>query len=284
MTDRKRETIEERLRHARRDLEELTTQLDDGEIDAVTADRLRERYTRDVADAERLLEEMPSSPRKPAGRPSGDAGPTPAKPATSGVSRRTLWIMGGAVVALTAVIIFLARSGDDAPETAAPDPVPSVGAPSDGGFAEMEAAVAAEPNNFSLRLALAGLYFELGEYLPAMQHYLAVAEGEGASAQDRSVALGRVGFMAYVTEQYDAAVLYIEQGIAADPENGENFLFMGVVQLYGLGDADTAAMNFEAVLALPDCTEANVSPCIPPELRVDVEGMLAEATATGGNG
>lgn len=270
MSDRER--AEERLRHARRDLEELITQIEGGEIDEATGARLRERYERDVAEAERRLEELPSAKTRPA-RPQV---PATAAAQSPGVPRRTLWIMGAAVVALTVVIVLLARSGGDETAVANEPAVPSGPGSSQGGFAEMEAALAANPDNMALRLALAGLYFEFGDYIPAMQHYLAVIEGE-ATPPERSVALGRVGFLAYVTEQYDAAVAYVQQGIDADPNNGENYLFMGVIQLYGVGDPEAAASNFEAVLALPDCTGEDTGPCIPPELRLDVEGMLAEA-------
>jgi tetratricopeptide (TPR) repeat protein len=286
MTDRRREAVEQRLRHARRDLEELTTQLDDGEIDEATASRLRARYESDVAEAEAQLASMPTpkASKTPEATSPQAASPGEKSAASPAGTRRALWIMGGVVVALTVVIVFLARSGGEEEPTAEGASPPPTGAPgSAGGFTEMEAAVAADPTNMPLRLALGGMYFELGEYIPAMQHYLVVIEGE-ATEPERSVALGRVGFLAYVTEQYDAAVTYIQQGIDADPDNGENYLFMGVVQLYGLGDAEAAVPSFESVLALPDCTAQDTGPCIPSELRIDVERMLSEAQDAGGEG
>jgi tetratricopeptide (TPR) repeat protein len=284
MTDRRREAVEERLRHARRDLAELMAQLEEGEIDEATATRLRARYEADVTEAEAELASMPGPERAPAPKTAKPAAASPAgkAPVLFAGTRRALWVMGGVIVALTVVIVFLARSGgDEEPAAGAPPPSPTGTVGAEGGFAEMEAAVAADPTNMPLRLALGGMYFELGEYLSAMEQYLAVIEGEATPAE-QSVAFGRVGFLAYVTGQYDAAVAYIQQGIDADPDNGENYLFMGVLQLYGLGDAEAAVSAFESVLALPDCTDRDTGPCIPPELRIDVERMLDEARTAGG--
>ncbi len=278
--DPRRDSLDARLRHVRRDLEELPIQVDDGDLDEATATWLRHRYQADAAEIEALLSEEPTPRPVAPGIPADERlAREPSHRGASGGSHRALWIMVASIVVLTVVIIAMARSsGPDAVETTQSPVGPLDVTGADSPLGEMEAAVAADPTNNAMRLALAGMYFESGRLTWAMEHYLAVIDGD-ASPQEQSVALGRVGFLAYVTEQHDSAVSYLEQGIAADPENGENLLFMGVVQLYGIGDPEAAIPSFEAVLALPHCTSENISPCLPSELRLDVEAMLEEARA-----
>ena len=178
---------------------------------------------------------------------------------------RFSWVMGAVVLALTGVIIFLATLPGE--EAAAPTTSLPADLPAD--IAEMEAVVAAHPGSNSMRLALASLYFDRGEYLGAMEHYLAVLDNSPTPA-DESVALARVGWMAYVTDQVDTAVAYLEQAITVDPAYGEAKLFLGVVLLYGKEDSAAALPILEEVLTYPD---------IPEDLRPELERMVAEARA-----
>ena len=206
----------------------------------------------------------PSRPVKARSEPAATA--TPARTVrAAGSTRRILWVMGAVVLALTGVIVFLAtRSGGDGE---AATTTLSADLPAD--IAEMEAVVAAHPGSNSMRLALAGLYFDRGEYLGAMEHYLAVLDNSPTPA-DESVALARVGWMAYVTDQVDTAVAYLEQAITVDPAYGEAKLFLGVVLLYGKEDSAAALPILEEVLTYPD---------IPEDLRPELERMVAEARA-----
>lgn len=270
--------LDERVRNAQRDLEELAEQVDAGEIDETTAVRLEAGYRRELAEAQRLLAEIRGPERQAPARKRGpvvseDGGATPRR--ASGSPRNVLVGMLVAMVALTVVIVIAGR-GDDDGGAAAPATTqgPEIGSSGDP-IADMEAAVAAHPESNEMRLALAGMYFDLGQYLPAMEHYLAVLENDPAPDEE-SVALARVGWMAYVTDQPATAVEYFNAALAIDPAYGEAKLFLGVVLLYGMEDPEAAVPVLEEVLAFPD---------LPEQLRPDVERMLAEARAQlGGEG
>jgi tetratricopeptide (TPR) repeat protein len=272
--------LEERRRLAARDLEELTEQVEAGEIDEATAARLEEGYRAELADAEARLAKLGRSARPGSDRPAGSRREQPApkstpsagagarRPSTS--PRNILIGMIGVLVALTVVIVIAGRGGDEegaaaAPPTSAGPEIGSTGDP----LADMEAAVAAHPESNEMRLALAGMYFDVGQYLPAMEHYMAVLDNE-PTPDEESVALARVGWMAYVTDQPNAAVDYLNAALAIDPAYGEAKLFLGVVLLYGLEDHEAAIPVLEEVLEFPD---------LPEQLRPDVENMLAEALA-----
>jgi|GEM_PF-1061232 len=269
--------LEERGRIVQRDLEELAQQVAEGEIDAATAAGLEAGYRAELAEVERALAARPRKARPEpavaaaAGRPAPPA-TTPPRTAASGGTRRILWAMGAVVLALTGVIVFLAtRSASD--EAATTTTLP---ADLSGDLAEMEAVVAAHPESNEMRLALAGLYFDRGEYLGAMEHYLAVLDNAPTAAEE-SVALARVGWMAYITDQVDTAIAYLEQAMVVDPAYGESRLFLGVVLLYGKEDPAAALPYLEEVLTYPDLPEA---------LRPEIEQMVAEARAAipGGEG
>ncbi len=239
-----------------------------------TAAGLEAGYRAELAEVGRALGARPARPR-PERTAKEPARETPGARQAAGsppAMRRTLSVMAALVVALTGVIVFLAtRSGEEAaaPTTSLPADLPA-------DIAEMEAVVAAHPESNAMRLALAGLYFDRGEYLGAMEHYLAVLDNTPTTAEE-SVALARVGWMAYVTDQVETAVGYLEQAIAVDPAYGEAKLFLGVVLLYGKEDPAAALPILEEVLTYPD---------IPDDLRPELERMVAEARAgaEGGGG
>jgi len=267
--------LEERRRIVRRDLEELALQVGEGEIDTATAAGLEAAYRAELDEVERALASRPRRPRseperaEAAAEPSPPDGPRP-KAAAAG-TRRILWAMGAVVVALTGVIVFLAtRSGGNEAATG------TLPADLSGNPAEMEAVVAAHPESNEMRLALAGLYFGRGEYLGAMEHYLAVLDNAPTPAEE-SVALARVGWMAYITDQVDTAIAYLEQAMVVDPAYGESRLFLGVVLLYGKEDPAAALPYLEEVLTYPD---------LPDEVRPEIEQMVAAARAAvaGGEG
>jgi tetratricopeptide (TPR) repeat protein len=261
--------LEERRRIVLRDLEELAQQVADGEIDEATASRLEAGYRAELAEVERALKARPS--RQPKARDEAAGSPAPARAAAPARSSSgILWAMGAVILALTGVIVFLAtRAGE---EEAAASTTTQASLPDD--IAEMEAVVAAHPESNAMRLALAGLYFDRGEYLGAMEHYLVVLEN-APTPEEESVALARVGWMAYLTDQVDTAVGYLEQAIAVDSAYGEAKLFLGVVLLYGEEDPAAALPVLEEVLTFPD---------LPAEVRLEVEQMVEEARAAAGGG
>lgn len=245
--------LEERRRHALRDLEELSEQAASGELDEATAEELRAGYQAELEAVEQALQDA-----KSASRP---AGPPPERS-----SRRA---MAGALLligAFTVVILLAARALR--PEEASQQPSDAPAAAGDATTLEqMEQVLAAHPEVNAMRLALADRYFEQGDYSSALNHYLVVASSE-ATPEEESRALGRIGWMAYITGQVEAAEQYLTASLDVEPGYVEGKLFLGLVRLYGLDDPAGAIPLLEDVVALPD---------LPPELRAEVEGALEEA-------
>lgn len=243
---------EERRLHASRDLAELEDQVAAGEIDEKTAARLRRRYEAELAAP--VVAEARDMP---------------------GIPRRALIATGLALVALTIAIVFAGRSdipSEQGQAAGAAAEAPVAEPPEGDLFAAMESAIAANPDNLELRRGLADAYFQQRDFLPALNHYLALIEAD-PPPEVESMALGRVGWMAYVTNQHDAAMQYLEQSVALDPQNYEGKFYLGHLLFYAFGNSTAAVPLLEEVLADAD---------LGAEDRANVEGVLAEAQQAGG--
>lgn len=269
--------LHDRRQHAIRDLEELSEQVADGELDEATAERLRAGYQAEleavnaelgVVDdmpgqlARKLDEAVEQVDREPP--PESDREPAPAG-RSSGRA-----IVGGFLLigAFTAVILIAAQTfrSDGDSGSVAPSNVATLDA---AALEEMEDVIESHPDNTGMRMALADAYFDQGEYLSAIDHYVVVLSGL-VTVEEESRALGRIGWMAYATGQNEAAVEYLDASLRADPGYAEGKLFLGMVRLYGLEDAAGALPLLEEVLALPSLTD---------EIRVAVEVATNDARA-----
>ena len=256
--------LEERRRIALRDLEELAEQVLNGELDEETAGRLRAGYEAELAavDEAAAAEPVSAATRKETGAE------TAAEPAEGRSSNRIVVGALALVGVLTVVILFAAQvfRSDPEPSPQTPTDVASI----DGSSAEeMEAIVAAHPESAAMRLALADLYFEQGDYGSAIDHYLQVTNLE-LTLDEESRTLGRIGWMAYSTGQVESAVQFINNSLEINPDYYEGKLFLGMVSLYGLEDP---------AAALPLLEEVNALPGLGDQLRVEVEAALADARA-----
>lgn len=254
-----RAALEQRLEHVRVDLRELEEQLELGEVDAVTAARLRSGYERELEELE-----ASASPLDP---------DDPVDPATTRSQSRSYRraIVGAValIAAFTLAIVFI--SGDTVPTqqgaAAGVDPTPRAAPQTGSSLDAMEQVLAGNPDNLALRLALADAYFQRSEYSASLGHYLAVLDAE-PTATEESVALGRVGWMAFITSQFDAADEYLRRSLDVDPGNVEGKLFLGYVRFIGFEDAAGSIPLLEDVLAFPD---------LAPDLRAEVERTLESA-------
>jgi len=256
--------LEERRRIALRDLEELAEQVLNGELDEETAAPLRAGYEAELAAVDEAAAAEPVS----AATEVGTRAETAAEPAEGRSSNRI--VVGAlALVGVLTVVILLAAQvfrSDPEPSPQTPTDVAAI----DGASAEeMESLVAAHPESVAMRLALADLYFEQGEYSSAIDHYLVVSNGE-LTIQEESRTLGRIGWMAYSTGQVESAVQFINNSLELNPDYYEGKLFLGMVSLYGLEDPAAAIPLLEEINALPDLGDP---------LRAEVEAALADARA-----
>ncbi len=240
-----------------RDIQELADQVDVGEIDEATAQELRARYEQDLAEAEAQLNELPTEPSA--------TEETPVEAPEQGRSTKRILVGAGILVAaFTVVLVLVISSTQTAPPISGAAPLTNSSNPE---IQQMEAAVAANPDIIEMRIALADQYFEANDFSNALNQYLAVLDKDPTDAE-ASHTLGRVGWLAYVTGQNEAAVQYIDQALKRDHTNLEATLFLGIVDLYGLEDPESAIPLLEQVLAEPN---------LPSQLRADIEKALEEA-------
>ena len=249
--------LRERREAVRRDIEELAYQVDDGEVDPETAERLRMSYERELDALNASLgehgDEMPAAPPRPA-----EPEPEPEPEPREGRPRSTNRVVTGGVLLLGALAVIMyfavqsAEPDDAAPGGAAPGNL--IVDPATVSNEELEAVVAANPDVTAMRMALADRYFEAEEYGASLDHYLNIAENS-SDPRERSKALARVGWMAYITDQAEAADQYLIRSLEADPTNSEAILYRGFVTLYGLEDAEAALPQLEAAQQLTNISQ-----------------------------
>ncbi len=266
MTDGHREltALEQRRRYINQDIEELAGQVAAGEIEIATADRLREAYALELAEVEAAIASVDI-----------DGGVDGVR--RQGLSTRRAVIGTVALAsALTVAIVFI--GGDTVPSqqgaAAGVDNTPRAAPEIGGSLDTMEQVVAENPDNVVLRLAVADVYYRRAQYSQALSHYLAVLESAPSPVQE-SIALGRVGWMAFITSQLDAANDYVSRSLQVDPDNVEAKMFLGYVRFMGFDDPEAAIPLLEEVLA---------SRNLDPDLRAEVEGTLASARAAAESG
>ncbi len=256
-----RDRLLQRREVVTRDLAELSVQLDEGEIDENTAERLREGYQTELATLEAELNALPS-PVKEA--PTDVEQPEPAEPSTRSPARMVAGTLIVAVV-VAAVIGFVMRDAEPDPGGSSTAPGGLIVDPASVSNEELEAVIAANPNINGMRMALADRYFEAGDYSPALGHYLYIADNAPTPAEETKV-LARIGWMAYRTGLADEAASYLDASLTVDPANAEAIVFRGFVSLYGLDDPAAAIPQLEAALELPNLSD-NVIGQIEDALR-----------------
>jgi cytochrome c-type biogenesis protein CcmH/NrfG len=265
-----RARLTERRDIVARDIEELAEQVEAGEIDEATAADLQARYTQDLADVEARLAELPKE-QKPKGSTtktaqadmsSSDSESSGEQP-NQGWSPKRVLVAGGILVAAFTVILVVVLSAANRQSTTTTTDAMSAT------LEQMEAAVAANPDVIGMRIALADQYFAADDFSNALDHYLTVLDSNPTD-EEASHVLGRVGWLAYVTGQPDAAVDYLNQSLEKDPANLEATLFLGIDYLYGLNDAESALPLLQTVMDDPD---------IPSDLKSQIQTAIDDANA-----
>lgn len=247
---RTKEHLEERRKQVARDLDELKYQVEDGQVEPTTAEELRGVYEQELAEIDDalagLVEAQVHEPENPLDTER-----------VRGFSFRGLVGASLVLVVLTAIIVWAgSRSGSEM-DTSGADTAFSSLTSEDGAInvdaittEELEGILASFPDSAAVHLALADRYLSQGDPLGALDHYLTVSMGD-ASSQDRSRALAGVGYLSYVTGQYEAASEMLVQSLALNKDNAEAMLYLGYVLLDGFDDAAAAIPYFERVIAHP---------------------------------
>lgn len=237
----------ERLRQVENDLADLERQISEGEIDAGTGRELAEHYRREAEELVAVETEPSAGSRFRLG----------------GRALVGTLLMG---VALVVIAVLVAGAIEDR------EPGEFVTGNIDGrdlsevSTQEMEEVVAEFPQVVGMRLALAGRYFDQGDFSAALPHYLAVLEQN----PDEPEANANVGWMTFLSDpaQSETAAAFLERSLAAAPGYGQATFYLANVRLYGLDDRAGA----EALL-----TELAAADDLPADVRSTVEDMLVEA-------
>jgi tetratricopeptide (TPR) repeat protein len=251
--------ISERIDQTERDIAELAEQVEAGEIDAETAEGLRERYQ---AERHKLLEQLATATEGDAADDEGTAG--------SLTGTRLIGI-GLVVIAVIGIGVWLLSSNGASSagaEGVAQDVINGEAINLDDVTNEqIEAVVAQNPDIAPMRLALAERYFVAGDFPNALRHYMYVLDTQGV--QDPT-ALANVGWMTYQSGVSDIAESFLEESLAIQPDGGIAYWYLAVIRFYGLNDPVAAIEPLRNLLEYDE---------LPDEIRVEAEGMLADAEA-----
>lgn len=259
MADQNRDQIE----FVTEDLKDLDRQLGDGDIDEITAERLRDRY---VAELDRLMSERPDLTEDDQHPEDGDAAAS-SPASTRRVSGRALVGTAIVVVAVAAIGAFTVKSLTG-PSTAGVEGIVGSVVTGEGLVdlsavtdEEMETVVADNPDVVGMRLALARRYFEAGEFDSALDHYMIILD------QERNPeALANVGWMTYLSGRPDVALGYVEAALERQPDLITATWFLGNIQ-YALGN------HVDASVALLVVVDADG---VPDDVRQSAKDLLLE--------
>ena len=240
---------EERLAQVEADIGDLDQQVEQGELDAETAEVLRSRYRK---ERERLLEEGEED-------------------SISALSGRRLLGIGFLLVATIGIALWLiAANTDDRSgiEGVAQDVASGEGVNLDDiSNEQMEAVIAQNPDIPGMRLALADRYFTAGEFSDALTHYMYVLQT--LDVKDPT-ALANVGWMTYLSNEPDVAESFVEESLEVQPDGGIAFWYLANIRFHGLDDAAGALQPLQQLLGYDN---------LPDRLRGEAETLLAEVEA-----
>jgi len=259
----RRHRLEAQLGQARRDVEDLAEQVAAGDIDLATADRLGAKYRTELEAVGAELDSL------------SDVETTPAGIFT--VRRVT----GGLILIGVFVAVTLLAAGAIRPR--------------EGGFItggggggvlnldevtndQIEAVIAANPDNpeiAAMRVALANRYFEDGDFSGALGEYLAGLDGQLAPTR-RAQALGRIGWMTFLSGETTVAELYLQQALETDPRYEEGQFFYGMMLMDGFDRPCDAIPYLETV-----ASDADIGDDVRAELEAAAAKAVAECGATG---
>jgi len=243
----------------------LEGQVECGQVEPVTGERLRGVYAHELAEIDEALAGIVDAPVHEREIPEDTE-------RVRSFSVATVAVAGTLLAVLTGLIVW-AGTGSE------PEPLPtgdsSPGVTMEAGAinidamseAELEDALASFPNSALVRLAVADRHLARGDQQGALEHYLVVAIGE-APPREKSRALARVGYLSYATGQHESARETLLESLSLNENNTEAMLYLGYVLLNGFGDEAAAIPYFEKVIADPQ---------MPPEVVEAVSEVVANA-------
>lgn len=251
--------IADQIDQVDRDLAEVDEQVDAGELDEATAERLRSAYQSERAALEAQLDDV-ATPKEDT---SPDPGPAPQ---SRGRAVAGTVIVGIAALVVAVVAVFSLQERTPAGEST--DGVATAALENGGGrdlssvgLEEMEAVVAQNPDIPGMRLALADRYVEAGDYSRALEHYMVVLDQEPENA----TALARVGWLTFLSDEAELAEPFIVRAIAIEPDFPQAYWYLANVRIQ-VGNVEGAIEPLERLLTYD----------LPDDVRAQAELMLEE--------
>lgn len=239
--------VAEARRIVEADLAEVDVQVAVGELDAEVGSALKDAYQLERAQ----LEAIP---------PASDVNQQPRSRARA--------LAGAAVLVLGAVALSVAVAAtvrDRAPGDLITGGIASQDQGRDLSTVtneEMEAVIAANPDVIPMRLALAGRYFDEGQFSKAVVHYMEVLQRE-----QHPEALANVGWMTYLSGEVETGLSFVERALEVTTDLPQSYWYLANIRYWGLGDAAGAVAPLETLLTFD---------AIPTEVRDAAAELLVE--------
>jgi uncharacterized protein (TIGR02996 family) len=226
-------------------LDDLEGERSAGNIDDESYTELHDDYTARAAATIRAL------------RDGVDARPTPPP---SSWRRRGLVIGGIVVLAVLASVTLAAALGARLPGQTSSGNVPAASATRDQRKSRLEAAVQANPNDVTVRLALARFLEESGDTVGSLKQLdqaVQVAPDNADALADagrvRFIVAGQVPSPDAQSQLVTSARALLDRAVQANPDHAEAHFYRAVLLLDGFKEVDGAVADFQRYLVLaPD--------------------------------
>lgn len=244
------EVLEDAKRAVATDLADVEIQEASGELNVDEAARLRAAYQAEqsaLADAEvaEPRAEAPSSKRRLVGA--------------------AILIVGALALTVGVVLTVQDRAQGDLITGGVADPSNSPRDLTTVTDEELEGVVAENPDIVGMRMALAGRYFDKGEFSDALRHYMEVLARE-----QHPEALANVGWMTYLSDEVDTGLLFVERSLEVTPDLPQAYWYLANIRYWGMDDPAGAVAPLETLLEFE---------AIPDEIRALATDLLTEVRA-----
>jgi tetratricopeptide (TPR) repeat protein len=258
--------IADQIAQVDRDLAEIDEQVELGELDDATAERLRSVYQSERSSLEEQLSVVSSSSTAPDDTAEDDAAVRQGR--SKGRSIAGTAIVGAAVIAVAVVAVFSLQERTPAGEMSdgvATEVIEEQTAVDlDSVTSEqMEVVVAQNPDIPGMRIALANRYLEEGNLERALEHYEIALEQQ----PDEPSTVAWVGWLTFLVGDPVAAEPYVVRALEIEPDYPQAYWFLANIR-YETGNLEGTIVPLEKLLTYE----------LPDEVRAEAEAMLAEAS------
>ncbi|MCP3975922.1 MAG: hypothetical protein GY720_15685 [bacterium] len=232
------------------DLADIEVQQATGELDEDEASRLRESY---ISEQQALAATEVAAPQ-----------PEPPSRKRRLVGTAIL-VVGALALTVGVVVTVQDRTPGDLITGGVADPSNAPRDLTKVTDEELEEVVAANPDVIGMRMALAGRYFDGGEFSDALRHYMEVLARE-----QHPEALANVGWMTYLSDEIDTGLKFVERSLEVTPDLPQAYWYLANIRYWGMNDPAGAVAPLETLLEFE---------AIPDEVRALATDLLTQVRA-----